>query len=160
MKERIYIQDHMPGNVCFGCGTENPDGLQIKSYWEDDESICHWQSDEKHHGWPQVLNGGVLATVIDCHCTGTALAAAYRAEGRPYSSDPVYRYATGTLTVRYLKPTPNETPITLRAQVVEMKGRKSTVTCQVFAEGIKTAEAEGIFIRVVEGAPEEDSPFR
>jgi acyl-coenzyme A thioesterase PaaI-like protein len=156
----MYIQDHMPGNVCFGCGTENPDGLQIKSYWEGEESICHWRSKKKHHGWPRVLNGGILATVIDCHCTGTALASAYRAEGRAYGSDPIYRYATGTLTVRYLKPTPNEIPITLRAQVVEMKGRKSTLTCQVYAEGIKTAEAEGIFIRVVEGDPAEDSPFR
>lgn len=157
---REYIQDHMPGNVCFGCGTLNPEGLQIKSYWEGEESLCHWQSEEKYHGWPQVLNGGVLATVIDCHCTGTALAAAYRAEGRPYGSDPIYRYATGTLTVRYLKPTPNERPITLRAQVVEMKGRKTTIACQVYADDLRTAEAEGILIRVVEGGPDKDSPFR
>jgi acyl-coenzyme A thioesterase PaaI-like protein len=157
---REYIQDHMPGNVCFGCGTLNPEGLQIKSFWEGEESICHWQSEEKYHGWQGVLNGGILATVIDCHCTGTALAAAYRAEGRPYGSDPIYRYATGTLTVRYLKPTPNNNPITLRAQVVEMRGRKATIACQVYAGDLQTAEAEGICIRVIEGEPGEDSPFR
>ena len=75
-------------------------------------------------------------------------------------SEPVYRYATGTLTVRYLKPTPNDRPITLRAQVVEAKGRKTRISCQVYADGEKTAEAEAIAIRVVEGAPEELSPFR
>jgi len=144
-----YFQHHMPDNVCFGCGTANPDGLQIKSYWEGPEAVCHWDSQEKYHGWSGILNGGVLATLIDCHCMGTAMAAAYQAEGRALDSAPVYRYATGTLNIRYLKPTPN-THIELRATVKEIKGRKTTLHCKVFAEGQQTAEAEVIAIRVAD----------
>jgi acyl-coenzyme A thioesterase PaaI-like protein len=155
-----YFQDHMPGNVCFGCGSENPEGLQIKSYWDGDEGVCVWHSLPRYHGWENVINGGVLATLVDCHCMGTALAAAYRAEGRAMGTDPVYRYATGTITVRYLKPTRNDRPIELRARVVETKGRKTRLTCQVLSDGEPTAEAEVIGFRVLEGPPEEDSLFR
>jgi len=155
-----YFQDFMPDNVCFGCGTENPDGLHIKSYWEGDEGVCIWHSQPKYHGWEKVINGGILATLIDCHCMGTALAAAYRAEGRPMGSEPVYRYATGTITVRYLKPTPNDCPITLRARVVETKGRKTTLACDVIVNGEITTQADVIAIRVLEGTPSKDGPFK
>ena len=138
----------MPDNICFGCGTANAEGLQIRSHWEGDESVCVWHSQPKYQGWPHVLNGGILASLIDCHCMGTAMAAAYRAEGRPLDSTPLYRYATGTLTVRYLLPTPNDGPIVLRAQVQEIKGRKTTLTCQVFAGGRQTASADVIAIRI------------
>ena len=146
-----YFQDHMPDNVCYGCGTENPHGLQIKSYWEGDEGVCIWHSQEKYQGWPKVLNGGILATLIDCHSMGTALAHAYRLERRSMGSTPIYRYATGTITVRYLKPTRNDRPIELRARVTAVKGRKTTLTCDVFIDGDKTAEASIIAIRVLEG---------
>lgn len=159
MAERQYIQDHMPGNVCFGCGTQNPDGLQIKSFMEGETCVCHWESEEKYHGWERVMNGGILATLIDCHSMATALEAAYRAEDRPPGSDPVYRYATGTITVRYLKPTPNDVPVTLRAHVVEVSGRKTRVHCDVYSEDVKTAEADVVAVRVLEGEASHGSPF-
>jgi acyl-coenzyme A thioesterase PaaI-like protein len=155
-----YFQDYMPGNVCFGCGSLNPDGLQIKSRWEGDEGVCVWHSQPKYHGWETVMNGGVLATLIDCHCMGTALAAAYQAEGREMATEPVYRYATVRISVNYLKPTPNDKPVELRARVLELKGRKATLACQVFADGQITADAEVVGIRVLEGEAKEGSPFR
>jgi acyl-coenzyme A thioesterase PaaI-like protein len=158
--ESEYFQDHMPGNVCFGCGSLNPEGLQIKSFWDGEEGVCVWHSQTRYHGWENVLNGGILATLIDCHCMGTALAHAYRQEGRPMASNPVYRYATRKITVRYLRPTRNDRPITLRAQIAETKGRWTRLTCQAFVEGEKTAEAEAEGVRVLEGTPEDDSLFR
>ena len=145
-----YFQDYMPGNVCFGCGNENPHGLHVKSYWEGEETVCVWESEEKYHGWKGVLNGGILATIIDCHCMNSAMAAAYKLEGRGLDSEPHYRYATGTITVKYLLPTPNEKPIELRTQVTEIKGKKVVMTCQAYSEGKKTAEADVIAIRVPE----------
>jgi hypothetical protein len=59
-----YIQDYMEGNICFGCGKDNPEGLQIKSYWEEDKCICIFQSQEKYQGWKNLMNGGILATVV------------------------------------------------------------------------------------------------
>lgn len=149
----------MADNVCFGCGTENPEGLHIHSYWDGEESICQWSSEPRYQGWEGLMNGGILATLIDCHCMGTAMAAAYRREGRSLDSQPEYRYATARITVNYLKPTPNDRPITLRAQVVELKGRKAQLTCQAYVDEVKTADAEVIGVRVYEGKPRPGNPF-
>jgi acyl-coenzyme A thioesterase PaaI-like protein len=160
MTQSKYFQDYMRENVCFGCGINNPDGLQIKSYWDGDESVCIWNSETKYHGWENILNGGILATLIDCHCMDTAMAAAYREEGRALGTDPQYRYATAEITVRFLKPTPNDRPIELHARVVQIDGRKTTLKCEVIVGGVKTAEAEALGVRVLEGEPGEGSPFR
>lgn len=82
-QESKFFQDYMPGNVCFGCGAENPDGLQIKSFWDGDEGVCTFQSQPKYHGWETVINGGILATLVDCHTMCTAMADAYRREDAP-----------------------------------------------------------------------------
>ena len=157
--ETIYFQDYMPGNVCFGCGKENPQGLHIQSFWEGEDSVCEWTSEERYHGWVKIMNGGILATLIDCHCMGTAMAAAYREEARSLDSEPYYRYATASIKVDYLKPTLNDRPVTLRAQVVEMKGRKTRLTCQIYSGDEMTARAEVVAVRVFEGAEEEGNPF-
>lgn len=157
--QRGYFQDHMPGNICFGCGSENHEGLKIHSRWEGEVSVCEWTSEPRYQGWKGLMNGGILATLMDCHCMGTAMAAAYRAEGRDLGSGPYYRYATAHIEVDYLKPTPNDRPITLRAQVIEMQGRKIRLTCQAFVDGVQTAKAEVVGVRVFEGQANADSPF-
>lgn len=157
--ENEYFQRYMPGNICFGCGEANPDGLHIHSFWEGEESVCVWSSEPRYQGWEGLMNGGILATLIDCHCMGTAMAAAYQHEGRALDSEPQYRYATARITVNYLKPTPNDRPITLRARVLEIKGRKAHLTCQAYVDGVQTAEADVIGVRVFEGKAEPGSPF-
>lgn len=147
-----YFQDHMPENVCFGCGIQNPQGLQIKSYWEGEEAVLDWESEEKYHGWADLMNGGIMATLIDCHCMGAAMAYAYKVEDRSMDTHPEYRYATGTLNVKYLKPTPNR-KVQLRARITEVKGKKTVLWCDFYSdEGVKTAEAEVIAIRVFDGS--------
>ncbi|MEM8895474.1 MAG: PaaI family thioesterase [Bacteroidota bacterium] len=147
-----YFQDHMPENVCYGCGANNPQGLQIKSYWEGEEALLDWESEEKFHGWADLMNGGIMATLIDCHCMGAAMAHAYRVEDRSMDSHPEYRYATGSMNIKYLKPTPNR-KVHLRAKITEVKGKKTVVWCDFYSdEGIKTAEAEVIAIRVFDGS--------
>ena len=159
MSDSKYFQDHMPENVCYGCG-HNPDGLHIKSYWEGEEALCHWESKEKFHGWSNLMNGGIMATLIDCHCMGTAMAHAYKQEGRHLDSQPEYRYATGTLNVKYLKPTPN-TKVTLRASILEVKGRKTVLRCDFMDEnGTKTAEADVVAIRVFDSSQDTSSVFK
>lgn len=161
MENVTYFQDHMPENICFGCGNHNEEGLQIKSHWEGEESVCHWVSDKKYQGWPNLLNGGILATLVDCHCMGTAMADAYRREERSLDSEPIYRYATGTLTVKYLKPTPNNQPIELRARIIEVKNRKTILSCRVIVSGEITAEADVIAIRVFDSSLQtENNPFK
>lgn len=159
MRDLKYFQDYMPENVCFGCG-QNHQGLQIKSFWNGDESICQWTSQEKYHGWSHLMNGGIIATLIDCHCMGTAMADAYRREERPLDSLPEYRYATGTLTIKYLKPTPN-TCVELRARVMEVKARKTVLKCDLYSEeGEKTVQADVVAIRVFDSSKEKNNIFK
>ncbi|OHX65933.1 PaaI family thioesterase [Flammeovirga pacifica] len=155
-----YFQDHMLGNVCFGCGLDNQDGLHIKSFWEGDQAICEWLPEEKYHGWANLLSGGILATVIDCHCMGTAMADAYKNEGRELNSAPHYRYATGTMNIKYLKPTPVHQKVRIVAEVTERKGKKVVMTCSSWSGDTKTAEAEVIAIQVFNSNDTKDTnPF-
>lgn len=151
-KPKKYFQDYMGPNVCYGCGKDNDKGLQIQSYWEGDEAICEWQGEEHHHGWPTIMNGGIMATLIDCHCMCTAMAHAHKEEGRSMDSQPIYRFVTGTMNIRYMKPTSNLSPVRLVAKVIESKGRKVSLICTFFSEGVKTAEAEVIAIRVLDSS--------
>ena len=157
--KKEYFQDFMPNNICFGCGRDNHFGLQISSYWEGSEAVCIWNSEKKYQGWKGVLNGGILAALIDCHTMGTAMAATYQAEGRSLDSLPEYRYATGTIKVKYLKPTPNAKPVELRAEVLEIKGRKVVLTCRAYSEGTLTAEAEVVAIRVYDSSKDKEDSF-
>lgn len=157
----LYIQDFLEGNICFGCGKDNPDGLQIKSFWINDVCHCLWNSAPKYQGWTNILNGGILATLIDCHTMGTAISHAYRLENRSYDTEPVYKYATGSMQIKYLKPTPNDQEVDLRATVKEVKGRKTVVLCEVWVGDVQTAESEVIAIRVVDSSqPTKGSPFK
>ena len=151
-----FFQDLMPDNRCFGCG-HNHEGLKIKSYWKDELSVCEWTSKEKYHGWSNLMNGGIIATIIDCHCICTAMADAYKREHRSFNSDPKYIYATGSLEVKYLKPTPN-TKVRLEARITKVKGRKTILKCELFADtNEKTVEASVVAIRAYDSSQNDSS---
>ena len=143
------IQDLIPNNLCFGCGADNNLGLHIKSYWQDDESVCIYQPEPHQTAGPaHLLNGGIIATLIDCHCVGTALSHGYASEGREVGSAPEIWYATGKMEIRYLRPTPIDAPVELRARVVDTTERKTTVACTLASGGQITAEGDVVAIRV------------
>ena len=148
--EEKAIQDmwHEIGSYCWGCGRNNEHGLKLKSFWQGDEVVATWQPEEYHMAFPGVLNGGIIATLIDCHSLNTANAAACRAEGRGYDEDPLSGFVTGSLFVKYLKPTPSDEFVSLRARVKEMKERKITVTCSLFSGATECAAGEVIAIRI------------
>ena len=143
------FQDQIPDNHCYGCGPHNAHGLRIKSYWDGDESVSTFAPQPFHMAGPvNVVNGGIIATVIDCHCICTAFADAYRREGRAIGSDPQLWYATASMKVDYLKPTPLGTTLELRGRILEIKGRKVTVSVTLSAEGVVCAKGEEILIQI------------
>jgi acyl-coenzyme A thioesterase PaaI-like protein len=146
------FQDYYPDDVafCYGCGRNNENGLQIKSYWDGDEAVCTYEPKPYHIALPGYVYGGLIASLIDCHSTGTAAAAAYRADGRPLDSEPSLRFVTGSLHVDYLQPTPLGPPLELRARVKEIKGRKVVVSTTLSAEGEICARGEVVAVRVPE----------
>jgi len=144
-KQQDFFQKFMPGDVCFGCGHSNAAGLKIKSYWQGEDCICDWRPEKKHQGWPGVTCGGIIATLIDCHCMASAMATAVRNENRPLGSEPEYRFATGTLHIKYLKPTDINSVLTLKAKVTQIKNERIyTLHCDLFAAKQKTVEADVI----------------
>lgn len=147
------FQDYYPDEVshCYGCGRLNEHGLQIKSYWDGDETVCVYQARPYHTAVPGYVYGGLIASLIDCHGTGTAAAAMYREQGRDMSSDPPLRFLTASLQVDYLRPTPIDGPLELRAMAREIKGRKVTVDVSLRAGG--EVCAKGTVVTVL--APDE-----
>jgi acyl-coenzyme A thioesterase PaaI-like protein len=151
MTEKAF-QDFYPDHWshCYGCGRLNEHGLQIKSYWEGEETVCTFIPRPEHTAIPGYVYGGLVASLIDCHGTGTAAAATYRAEGRALDTELPIRFLTGTLNVKYLNPTPLGPPIELRGKIREIKGRKVVVDITVSVEDLVTATGEVIAIQVPE----------
>ena len=105
------VQDFYPQkwSHCYGCGRLNEHGLHVQTSWLDDQagtSRSRFTPEAYHVSLPGFVYGGLLASLIDCHGTGTATLAAYRAEQRPLGSLPQPRFVTGSLHVDYLRPTP------------------------------------------------------
>lgn len=147
------LQDLIPHNHCFGCGPHNAQGLRIKSFWSgEDETHCTFTPLPHHCAGPtQYLNGGIIATVIDCHTICTAIADGYRQAGREAGSgDPIW-YVTGRLDVQYKAPTPIEQPVTLVARIVERKEKKTVLHCTLHSDERLCASAEVVAVRVPAG---------
>jgi acyl-coenzyme A thioesterase PaaI-like protein len=151
MAEKAF-QDFYPDDLsrCYGCGRLNPEGLQIKSLWDGEESLCRFRPRPYHTAMPGYVYGGLLASLIDCHATGTAAAAKYRAEGRAMDSAPPLRFVTASLRVDYLAPTPIDAEIELRGRVQEIKGRKVTVAVALSARGVLCAKGEVVAVQMPE----------
>ena len=151
MAERAF-QDYYPEQLshCYGCGRLNESGLHIQSYWDGDESVCRFQPRPYHIAIPGYVYGGLIASLIDCHCTGTAAAASYRAEGRAMGTEPALRFVTASLHVDYLRPTPLGVPLEVRAIVKEVKGRKVSMSATLSAEGNVCARGEVVAVRMPE----------
>jgi acyl-coenzyme A thioesterase PaaI-like protein len=146
------FQDYYPDewSYCYGCGRLNEHGLQIKSHWDGQSTVCTFTPRREHMAIPGFVYGGLIASLIDCHGTGTAAAAAYQAAGRAMDSLPALRFLTGSLSVKYLKPTPLGPPLELRGEIREVKGRKVVVDVSLMVNGEVTAKGEVIAIQIPE----------
>ncbi len=147
-----YYPDHL--SYCYGCGRLNEHGLQIKSYWDaaadSAETVCHFTPRPEHIAIPGYVYGGLIASLIDCHCTGTAAAASYRAVGRDMDTEPPFRFVTASLHVNYLRPTPLGVPLEIRARVTELKGRKVVMRATLSAAGQICAQGEVVAVQMPE----------
>ena len=129
------FQDYYPDDIshCYGCGRLNEQGLQIKSYWDGEQSYAKLIPNEKYIAIPGFAYGGLIASLIDCHSTGTAAAAKYRAQGREMDTKPVLRFVTASLKVDFLAPTPLGVELEIRGKVVEIGEKKVIVETKVMA---------------------------
>jgi acyl-coenzyme A thioesterase PaaI-like protein len=142
----------MPHNHCFGCGPENRHGLRIKSHWSGEGPSVAKFSPQPHHcaGPAHFVNGGILATIIDCHCVCTAAAAAYVDAGRAIGAAPHFYFATLRLEVAYQRPTPLESELELTAVIESASERGYVLSCSVVANAKICVSATVEAVRVPE----------
>ncbi len=149
MSEDRAFQDQGSTTVCYGCGPANSQGLRLKSRWDGEEAVCTWTAQPHHCGGARnVVNGGVIATLLDCHSLNLAIARAYRDEQRPIGSAPRVFFVTASMNVNYRRPTPLGKPLDLRASVRKVEGRKTFLRCTLSCERKLCADADVLAVRI------------
>lgn len=154
MSEPRSLQERFaPRNRCFGCGPANPRGLRIRSFPVDDsadsEVVAEWLPEPHHEAFDNVLNGGIIGTLLDCHSNWTAIWHLMRRDGLDAAPPSV----TADFHVTMRRPTPTDKPLRLSARVVESAGPKVTVEASLSATGRVTASCVGHFVAVEPGHP-------
>jgi acyl-coenzyme A thioesterase PaaI-like protein len=145
------FQDCYPDDYahCYGCGRLNENGLQVKSYWNGEESVCRFTPKPYHTGgFPGHVYGGLIGSLIDCHAAATASAARLREDGFMLGDRPLSRFVTASLKVDFLKPTPMGKVLELRGRIKEIKLRKVIVAVSLSAEGEVCAQGEAVMVQL------------
>ena len=143
-------EKYAPNNACFGCGPANPDGVHVRSFARGEEVVAEWTSEQKYEAFPGVLNGGIIGTLLDCHCNWTA---AYHLMQKTGADSPPCT-VTADYAIKLLRPTPTDGPVRLSARVVESTGDRATVEGTLLsAAGKPCASCRGTFVAVKEGHP-------
>jgi acyl-coenzyme A thioesterase PaaI-like protein len=147
----LAFQDRYPDEYahCLGCGRLNENGYHLKSYWSGEEAICTFTPPLHYTGGSsQIVYGGLIASLIDCHAAGTAAAAKARDLGDESADSPLPRFVTASLKVDFLLPTPTGTPLQVRASVREISGRKVSVAATLTADGKITARGSALMVQL------------
>ena len=142
-------EKYAPNNACFGCGPANAEGLRIRSFPKGDEVVAEWKPETKYEAFPGVLNGGIIGSLLDCHCNWTA--AYFLMKNAGASSPPCT--VTADYAIKLHRPTPTDASVFLSARVVEARDDRATIEGTLSAEGKVCATCRGTFVAVREGHP-------
>ena len=148
----LSLQDQFaPHNKCFGCGPSNTKGLQIKSFPEPekDQVICHFRPSTYHEAFPGVLSGGIIGTILDCHCNWSA---AYSLMLSHEESTPPCT-VTSFYNIKLLRPTPSKEILTITSKLLELKVDRALYKGEIILNNKVYAECVGLFVAVKEGHP-------
>jgi acyl-coenzyme A thioesterase PaaI-like protein len=150
-----------PQSICFGCGPANQKGLRIRSFDSGTptvagghEIVAEWTPEKFHEAFPGMLNGGIIGSLLDCHCNWTA---AYSLKNKN-GAEEVPCTVTAEYSIKLLRPTPSKGPVKLKARVVEfVKSDRAWVEgeliCNINGEDKVCATCRGLFVSVKEGHP-------
>ncbi|CAM3145940.1 PaaI family thioesterase [Filibacter tadaridae] len=139
------IQDEYADDFawCYGCGRLNTEGNHFRTGWQGDETVTYFEPDEKYTAIPGFVYGGAIASLVDCHGTGSCALALHRKNGHePGSGEEAPRFVTASLNVNYLKPTPQGAILKAVGKVEEIHPKKWKVIVEVFADDTLCATGE------------------
>lgn len=132
---------------CYGCGRLNKDGLQLRTGWDGEKTVTIYLPREEHTAIPGFVYGGLIASLIDCHGTGSASLALHRKNGQePGCGIEPPRFVTGSLKVDFVKPTPQGVPLKAVGTIEEIHPKKWKVMTEVYAEDVCCAKGEVIAV--------------
>jgi acyl-coenzyme A thioesterase PaaI-like protein len=147
MSDLSLQRRYAPASRCYGCGPANELGLRIESHEVDGvpgELVAEWQPLPHHAAFENVLNGGVIGTLLDCHANWTAAMRVMRDRGLAAPPGCV----TADYAIRLRRPTATDRPVLLRAWPVEATGDRVVVDAELASGGIITATCRGTFVAV------------
>src|SRR5918998_3045285 len=134
---------YAPRMKCFGCGPANEQGLRIRSFERGEEIVCEWRAQSHHEAFPGMLNGGIIGALLDCHSNW---AAAYHLMQRRGEDSPPCT-VTADYSIKLLRPTPIDQPVSLSARVVDSSDDRATVEAALTAGGQDTPTLRGSLCR-------------
>lgn len=141
----IAVQDEYAEDFawCYGCGRLNKEGHQFRTVWDGERTVTLYEPKEFHTAIPGFVYGGLIASLVDCHGTGSASLALHRKNGfEPGSGEEPPRFVTASLHVDYLKPTPQGTVLKAVGKVEEIHPKKFKVKTEVYAGEVLCATGE------------------
>ena len=143
------IQDLYPEDFahCYGCGRHNAVGYQIKTYSVGLQTVTDFLPASYHTGGVDFAYGGLIASVIDCHSTGSAAIFWMHANGMELGDGPAVRFVTARLEVDYLAPTPLAA-LHLTGTAAEVGERKVVVTTELEAGDVVTARGRAVLVKL------------
>ncbi|GEL76460.1 PaaI family thioesterase [Tenuibacillus multivorans] len=130
------IQDVYPDDFshCYGCGRLNEGGHHFRTGWDREQTVTYYDPNPEQTAVPGFVYGGLLASLIDCHGTGSASLALHRKNGHEPEGDvEPPRFVTGSLEVKFLKPTPQHTTLKAVGTIEEIHPKKFKVHTDVYA---------------------------
>lgn len=143
------VQDVYPDDFawCYGCGRLNEKGHHFQTNWDGDQTVTIYSPKPEHTAIPGFVYGGVIASLVDCHGTGSAALALHKKNGHELGdgAEPP-RFVTASLKVDFLKPTPQGVPLKAIGTVQEIHPKKWKVDTEVYADDILCAKGEVIAV--------------
>jgi len=149
MSELSLQEKYAPDNACFGCGPANSDGLRIRSFPAGDSVVAEWKPAQKYEAFPGVLNGGIIGSLLDCHCNWTAAYHLMKQAGKDRPPCTV----TAEYAIKLLRPTRTDGTVQLSAKVVDSSTDRATIEGTLSVDGKVCATCRGLFVAVEEGHP-------
>jgi len=149
MTAKSIQETFAPNNACFGCGPANPHGLHVRSFPGWDDIVAEWEPKPEYEAFPGVLNGGIIGTLLDCHCNWAAAWHLMKKNGadRPPCT------VTADYSNKLLRPTPTDKPVKLIARTVEATADRAVVEGELIAHDQICATCRGTFVAVKPGHP-------
>lgn len=127
---------------CFGCGPANEQGLRIKSFATDSGVIGTFVPGPQHDNGLGVLNGGIVATLLDCHGGAAVMWQDFMESGERGRI-----WVTAGLDIRYRRPTPLDSAISMAAEVVSREGDEMYVRSTLQFDGKVCATGEARWVK-------------